>query len=123
VDADLNRADIVRSICTFIMCDKTQTERSFDEDKTNIMRAINIKKFVSAMTAGAEAKLVIQLLQLAYIHTSIHTYKLVIQQLDSALYRQTRTHHAHNHAALAGCGVEVTESSTNRQDSLSHMPS
>jgi hypothetical protein len=62
------------------MCDKTQTERSFDEDKTNIMRAINIKKFVSAMTAGAEAKLVIQLLQLAhmcvihtYIHPSIHT--------------------------------------------------
>ena len=61
MDADLHRADITRSICTFIMCDKAQTERSFEEDKTNIMRAINIKKFVQTVTAGGEAKLVMQL--------------------------------------------------------------
>ena len=73
VDADLNRADITRSVCTFIMCDKAQTERSFEEDKTNIMRAINIKKFVNAVTAGGEAKLVISCLR---VRTGIVVFAL-----------------------------------------------
>ena len=50
-----------KAICTWIFCDKKATD-VFAEDSDNIMRAITIKKFVSAQTAGSKASIVLQLL-------------------------------------------------------------
>ena len=50
-----------KSICTWIFCDKNATD-AFAEDSDNIMRAITIKKYVSAQTAGSKASVVLQLL-------------------------------------------------------------
>ena len=54
VDSDLKRADIAKCVCTFIFCDKSATDK-YVEDSANIMRAITIKKYVSAQTAGTKA--------------------------------------------------------------------
>jgi hypothetical protein len=61
VDSDLKRADIAKCVCTFIFCDKSATDK-YVEDSANIMRAITIKKYVSAQTAGTKAAIVLQLL-------------------------------------------------------------
>ena len=61
VDSDLKRADAAKCVCTFIFCDKTATD-VFAEDSENIMRAITIRKYVSAQTAGSKAGIILQLL-------------------------------------------------------------
>jgi len=61
VDCDLERADVTKSLCNFIFCDKAAVD-TYAEDSANIMRAITIKKYVSSLTAGKEANVVLQLL-------------------------------------------------------------
>ena len=70
VESDLLRADAAKAVCTFIFCDKTATTEpeAYEEDKTNIMRAISITKFVSANNPGSKADIVLQLLHSANRH-------------------------------------------------------
>ena len=67
VDEDLRRADVTKSVCNFIFCDKNAPDQ-YDEDCTNIMRAITIKKYVSSLTAGSDANIVLQLRNSAHRH-------------------------------------------------------
>jgi len=50
------------------LCDKGHTDSSYEEDSQNIMCAINIKKYISSRTAGAEAMIVLQLLNSTHRH-------------------------------------------------------
>ncbi|EKX45914.1 hypothetical protein GUITHDRAFT_138739 [Guillardia theta CCMP2712] len=62
VDKDLQRADIINCLCVFILCDKF-AEDPFAEDSSNIIRAISIKKYVSARRPGEDIRIILQLLR------------------------------------------------------------
>jgi hypothetical protein len=67
VDSDLKRADVTKSVCNFIFCDKNASDQ-YEEDCTTIMRAITIKKYVSGQTAGSDANIVLQLRNSSHRH-------------------------------------------------------